>query len=111
MGSALRSSSSVRSASSVLSPSEQRRADLRACHDILAHGSKSFVAASRMLPKRLHDRTAALYAFCRVADDAVDLGTDVKAAIARLHQRLDRQLRPEIVRIERLTPTIVEVVV
>ena len=43
-----------------------------------------------MLPKRLHDRTAALYAFCRVADDAVDLGTDVQAAIARLHQRLDR---------------------
>jgi phytoene synthase len=43
-----------------------------------------------MLPKRLHDRTAALYAFCRVADDAVDLGTDVPAAIARLHERLDR---------------------
>ncbi len=70
---------------SVLSPS-----DIRACHEILARGSKSFVAASRMLPKRLHDRTAALYAFCRVADDAVDLGTDVQAAIARLHQRLDR---------------------
>jgi phytoene synthase len=90
MGSALRSSSSVLSASSALSPSEQRRADLRACHEILARGSKSFVAASRMLPKRLHDRTAALYAFCRVADDAVDLGTDVQAAIARLHERLDR---------------------
>jgi phytoene synthase len=69
---------------------EQRRADVRVCHEILARGSKSFVAASRMLPKRLHDRTAALYAFCRVADDAVDLGTDVQAAIARLHQRLDR---------------------
>jgi phytoene synthase len=69
---------------------ERRAADLRACHAILVHGSKSFVAASRMLPSRLHDRTAALYAFCRVADDAVDLGTDVHAAIARLHQRLDR---------------------
>jgi phytoene synthase len=69
---------------------EQRRADVRVCHEILARGSKSFVTASRMLPKRLHDRTAALYAFCRVADDAVDLGTDVQAAIARLHQRLDR---------------------
>ena len=33
------------------------------------------------------------------------------AAWRELHQRLDRQLRPEIVRIERLTPTIVEVVV
>jgi NAD(P)H-flavin reductase/NADPH-dependent glutamate synthase beta subunit-like oxidoreductase len=33
------------------------------------------------------------------------------AAWRELYQRLDRQLRPEIVRIERLTPTIVEVVV
>jgi phytoene synthase len=69
---------------------EEARADIRACHDILARGSKSFVAASRMLPKRLHDRTAALYAFCRVADDAVDLGTDVRMELARLHERLDR---------------------
>jgi phytoene synthase len=69
---------------------EQRRADLRLCHGILRNGSKSFVAASRLLPKRLHDGTAALYAFCRVADDAVDLGTDVRAAIVRLHERLDR---------------------
>ncbi len=69
---------------------EERRADIRACHEILARGSKSFVAASRLLPKRLHDLTAALYAFCRVADDAVDLGDDVQAAIARLYQRLDR---------------------
>jgi phytoene synthase len=68
----------------------ERRADLRACHDILARGSKSFVAAARMLPARLHDRTAALYAFCRVADDAVDLGTDVAAALAGLDGRLDR---------------------
>jgi phytoene synthase len=71
--------------------------DIRICHDILARGSKSFVAASRLLPKRLHDRTAALYAFCRVADDAVDLGTDVEAALVRLRERLDRVYagRPE----------------
>jgi phytoene synthase len=69
---------------------EASRADVRACHDILTRGSKSFVAASRLLPKRLHDRTAALYAFCRVADDAVDLGSDVQAAIVRLLERLDR---------------------
>jgi phytoene synthase len=69
---------------------EERRADLRVCHDILRRGSKSFVAASRLLPARLFDRTAALYAFCRVADDAVDLGTDVPAALALLHGRLDR---------------------
>jgi 15-cis-phytoene synthase len=77
--------------------SPQHEADLCVCHDILERGSKSFVAASRLLPKRLHDRTAALYAFCRVADDAVDLGTDVHAAVARLYQRLDRVYagRPE----------------
>lgn len=69
---------------------EQHRDDLRACHAILAHGSKSFLAASRMLPKRLHDRTAALYAFCRSADDEVDLGTDAAAGLARLHGKLDR---------------------
>lgn len=76
---------------------ERRRADIRACHDILARGSKSFVAASRLLPKRLHDRTAALYAFCRVADDAVDLGEDVNAAVERLGERLQRVYagRPE----------------
>ena len=76
---------------------ERRRADIRTCHDIMARGSKSFVAASRLLPKRLHDRTAALYAFCRVADDAVDLGSDVHAAVARLGERLDRVYagRPE----------------
>ena len=69
---------------------EERRADIRACHEILTRGSKSFVAASRMLPARLHDRTAALYAFCRVADDAVDLGEDARRELERLHGRLDR---------------------
>src|SRR5512147_724247 len=73
-----------------MSPDEQRRADIRTCHEILEQGSKSFVAASRMLPKRLHDRTAALYAFCRVSDDAVDLSKDPAAELDRLHGRLDR---------------------
>jgi phytoene synthase len=68
----------------------QHDKDLQACHKILAEGSKSFVAASRMLPKRLRADTAALYAFCRVSDDAVDLGGDAQAAIARLCERLDR---------------------
>jgi 15-cis-phytoene synthase len=76
---------------------ERWRADVRVCHEILERGSKSFVAASRLLPKRLHDRTAALYAFCRVADDAVDLGGDMQKAIAHLQERLDRVYagRPE----------------
>lgn len=73
-----------------MSDPEQERADLRTCHAILTAGSKSFVAASRLLPKRLRDGTAALYAFCRMADDAVDLGQDPRQAIGRLHARLDR---------------------
>jgi phytoene synthase len=74
----------------VLAVDKEQRDDLRVCHEILVRGSKSFVAASRLLPKRLHDGTAALYAFCRVADDAVDLGADVPFALLRLHERLDR---------------------
>ena len=68
----------------------ERREDLLVCHRILTEGSKSFVTALRLLPKRLHDRSAAIYAYCRVSDDAVDLGTDVPQELQRLHQRLDR---------------------
>jgi 15-cis-phytoene synthase len=69
---------------------QERREDLRVCHGVLATGSKSFTAATRMLPKRLRDRVAALYGFCRLSDDAVDLGTDVQHALAGLHDRLAR---------------------
>jgi phytoene synthase len=68
----------------------ERREDIRVCHGVLATGSKSFVAATRMLPKRLRDRVAALYGFCRLSDDAVDLGTDSQQALAGLHERLQR---------------------
>ena len=36
-------------------------------------GSKSFFAASRILPRRVRAPSIALYAFCRLADDAIDL--------------------------------------
>lgn len=64
--------------------------DLIACQQILSKGSKSFAAASRILPKQVREPTAALYAFCRVADDAVDLGTNVPLAIDGLRIRLDQ---------------------
>ncbi|TCZ65980.1 phytoene/squalene synthase family protein [Roseicella aquatilis] len=48
-------------------------ADLAACRALLAGGSKSFHAASRLLPRRVAEPATALYAFCRVADDAIDL--------------------------------------
>ncbi|WP_376097081.1 phytoene/squalene synthase family protein [Roseomonas sp. CCTCC AB2023176] len=66
------------------------RADLAACRALLRHGSKSFHAASLLLPERVRMPASALYAFCRVADDAVDLTTDRAAGLARTRDRLDR---------------------
>ena len=41
----------------------------------------------------MRDPAYALYAFCRLADDAVDLGTNRLAALARLEERLDLAYR------------------
>lgn len=60
-----------------------------ACRRLMRGGSKSFFAASLLLPARVRAPATALYAFCRVADDAVDTGDDPAAAIADLHRRLD----------------------
>jgi phytoene synthase len=51
-------------------------------------GSKSFFAASRLLPARLRPPAIALYAFCRLADDAIDEGDDPVLAMADLKSRL-----------------------
>jgi phytoene synthase len=51
-------------------------------------GSKSFFAASRLLPVRLRPPAIALYAFCRLADDAIDEGDDPVLAMADLKSRL-----------------------
>ncbi len=64
-------------------------ADLAACRRCLSHGSKSFALASLLLPLQLRNDAAALYAFCRVADDAIDEGYDPRAALQLLHRRLD----------------------
>lgn len=68
-------------------------ADLAACRALLKTGSRTFHAASKVLPRKIADPAIALYAFCRLADDAVDLGTDRSAAVARLRERLDRVCR------------------
>jgi len=65
-------------------------ADIRACKQILAVGSKSFAAASLLLPRRIRGAAAAFYAFCRVADDLVDFSDDPNAAVIELGARLDR---------------------
>ena len=64
--------------------------DLQACTALMRGGSKSFFAASKLLPVRLRAPATALYAYCRLADDAIDLGADptrfTKAAPARRTQ-------------------------
>ncbi len=63
--------------------------DMAACREAIRHGSLSFYAASKLLPASVRDPAMALYAFCRLADDAVDL-QDAKAdAVLRLRDRLD----------------------
>lgn len=64
-------------------------ADLAACRALLAGGSKSFHAASKLLPRRVAEPATALYAFCRVADDVIDLDPG-PAALAGLRDRLGR---------------------
>ncbi len=68
--------------------------DVVACEAILRKGSKSFHAASRLLPLRVRIPTMGLYAFCRVADDHVDDLPEGDAAaklraVGRLETRLD----------------------
>ncbi|MEM9492480.1 MAG: phytoene/squalene synthase family protein [Myxococcota bacterium] len=42
------------------------------CREVIAHHSKSFALASRVLPPESRDRAAVVYTWCRRADDAVD---------------------------------------
>ena len=78
-------------------------ADRAACRALLRTGSRTFYAASHLLPRPVRESATALYAFCRVADDAIDLQTGSvagrRAALERLQGRLDRvyagQPRPQ----------------
>jgi len=65
-------------------------ADHANCRALLRSGSKSFFAASLLLPPRVRDPACAIYAFCRLADDAIDIERGRLAALARLRERLDR---------------------
>jgi len=71
--------------------------DLAQCRRLLAGGSKSFHAASLLLPRRVAAPAAALYAFCRIADDEIDLSGGKREALERLSARLDAAYagRPE----------------
>ena len=63
--------------------------DQQACRQLMRGGSKTFFAASLLLPGRVRSPATALYAFCRLADDAIDLGRDPHAAMRQLQRRLD----------------------
>src|SRR5262249_50197475 len=65
-------------------------ADLVACRALLRGGSRTFHAASHVLPRSVSGPATALYAFCRLADDAVDLHGGKLAALASQRDRLDR---------------------
>lgn len=64
-------------------------ADRTACRNLIKTGSRSFYAASLLLPSPVRASACAVYAFCRLSDDAVD-GADAEVdAVDRLRQRLD----------------------
>ena len=64
--------------------------DHRACRTAIRAGSRTFYAASWLLPASVRRPAFALYAFCRLSDDAVDLEDGKADALARLSQRLAR---------------------
>ena len=64
-------------------------ADMAHCREAIRTGSLSFHAASKLLPARVRDPALALYAFCRLADDAVDDSDDKAPAVLALRDRLD----------------------
>ncbi|MDA7423385.1 15-cis-phytoene synthase [Thalassococcus lentus] len=66
----------------------QANADMEACAEMIRHGSLSFHAASKLLPADVRNPALALYAFCRLADDAVDLQQEKAAAVLQLQERL-----------------------
>ena len=65
--------------------------DAEACRRLMQGGSKTFFAASLLLPSSVRAPATALYAFCRVADDAIDErdpAIPVEVALEGLRERL-----------------------
>jgi phytoene synthase len=65
-------------------------ADRAACREAIKTGSRTFYAASLILPAAVREPAYGLYAFCRLSDDAIDLGGGSLAALDRLRDRLER---------------------
>jgi len=99
------------------------RDDLAACAALLADGSRTFQAASWLLPHGVRADASALYAFCRTADDLVDASGAPGIAVGALRHRLarvygdepleapvDRALR-HVVRRHRIAPALPEALI
>ncbi|WP_394690197.1 phytoene/squalene synthase family protein [Hoeflea sp.] len=61
----------------------------RECEEAIRAGSKSFLAASMLLPGSTRMAARALYAFCRATDDLVDESADPAEGLAEIRARLD----------------------
>jgi 15-cis-phytoene synthase len=64
------------------------RADAAACRAMLKRGSRNFAAAAWLLPRSVREPATALYAFCRLADDAIDEAHGGLTAVTALRGRL-----------------------
>lgn len=71
-------------------PDPDAAADLAACRALIRQGSRTFYNASLLLPRRVRDPAYAVYAFCRLADDAVDDAPGRPGAAAALDRLRDR---------------------
>jgi len=84
-------------------------ADMTDCRELLREGSHSFFAASLLLPAVYRQPITALYAYCRTADDAVDLADDPRRGLDALRRRLGRIYagRPEDSPVDRMFSDVV----
>ena len=70
-------------------PPQLSPTDLAECRTLMRGGSRSFFAASLLLPRAVREPACALYAFCRLADDAIDGAGGRPEAVGELRARLD----------------------
>jgi 15-cis-phytoene synthase len=63
-------------------------ADREACRAAIRTGSRTFHAASLLLPAKVRAAAIELYAFCRMADDAIDQSAAPRIALGELQRRL-----------------------
>jgi phytoene synthase len=78
-------------------------ADHAVCRALIRQGSKSFFAASLLLPRNVREPALALYAFCREADDLVDQPCAESDPLEQLRARLARvyEARPLPIAVDR----------